>query len=81
MKTLTFGLMHVTIAFALVWAITGSPALGGAVALIEPLVNTVGYAVHERLWARRARRPATSDDPVAHELVDRGHLESGLVRT
>lgn len=52
-KTLTFGLMHVTIAFLVVWALTGSPAISGAVALIEPLVNTLGYAVHERLWARR----------------------------
>jgi uncharacterized membrane protein len=55
-KTLTFGIMHMTIAFGVVWLLTGSWIVGGAVALIEPAVNTIGYAVHEHLWARRGTR-------------------------
>jgi uncharacterized membrane protein len=56
-KTVSFGIMHMTVAFAVVWLMTGSIVIGGAVALVEPLVNTVAYHFHEKLWARR-RRPA-----------------------
>jgi uncharacterized membrane protein len=52
-KTITFTLMHISIAFAVVYAMTGDIMVGGAVALVEPLCNSVGYFVHERLWERR----------------------------
>ena len=51
-KTMTFAIMHFTIAFCVVYAITGNWLLGGAVALVEPAVNTVAYYFHERLWQR-----------------------------
>ena len=38
-KTITFAMMHFTIAFGVVYAMTGSWLLGGAVALVEPAVN------------------------------------------
>jgi uncharacterized membrane protein len=52
-KTITFTLMHISIAFGVVYAMTGDIMVGGAVALVEPLCNSVGYFFHERLWARR----------------------------
>jgi uncharacterized membrane protein len=52
-KTFTFAITHMTVAFAVGWALTGSAALGGALALVEPLVNTVAYFFHEKLWERR----------------------------
>jgi uncharacterized membrane protein len=51
-KTLTFALTHMSVAFAVGWAITGNAALGGALALVEPLVNTVAYFLHEKIWER-----------------------------
>ncbi|MGM0525795.1 MAG: DUF2061 domain-containing protein [Pseudomonadota bacterium] len=51
-KTASFALMHFTIAFGIVWIMTGDVLLGGAIALIEPLANTVGYYFHEKLWQR-----------------------------
>ena len=51
-KTLTFGITHVSVAFAVGWAMTGSMVVGGALALVEPLVNTVAYFLHEKLWQR-----------------------------
>jgi uncharacterized membrane protein len=48
--------MHFTIAFGVVWIMTGDVVLGGAVALIEPLVNTVGYYFHEKIWQRDSVR-------------------------
>ena len=56
-KTITFAAMHFSVAFAMTYLITGSLALGGTVAVVEPLVNTLAYHVHERLWAARARTP------------------------
>lgn len=58
-KTLSFGAMHIGIAFAVTYLLTGSLAVGGAVALVEPVVNTVGYFFHEKIWQRR-RMPRTA---------------------
>lgn len=51
-KTLTFAAVHFTVAFTVAYLITGSVALGGAVALVEPLCNTVAYFFHEKAWER-----------------------------
>jgi len=51
-KTITFAVMHFSIAFGVVYAMTGSLLLGGAVALIEPAVNTVAFYFHEKAWKR-----------------------------
>lgn len=58
LKTLTFTTMHITIAFTVVYLMTGNVMVGGAVALIEPLCNSVGYFFHERIWERVRRRMA-----------------------
>ncbi len=65
-KTLTFALLHMTIAFSVVWALTGSIALGGAVALIEPTLNTIAYFFHEKVWERWTRRAKLSPTGNAH---------------
>ena len=51
-KTLTFAAMHISIAFVIVYLMTGDVMVGGAVALVEPICNSVGYFFHERLWDR-----------------------------
>lgn len=65
LKTVTFAVMHMSVAFAIVYLLTGSLALGGAVALIEPAVNTVAYFFHEKVWERfgirRAAKPADTE--------------------
>ena len=52
-KTITFALLHMTVAFTVVYLMTGSLVLGGAVALVEPACNTVAYFFHELFWERR----------------------------
>jgi uncharacterized membrane protein len=54
-KTLTFAAVHMTVAFAVGFALTGSLAVGGALALVEPLVNTVAYYLHEKAWSAFGR--------------------------
>jgi uncharacterized membrane protein len=62
-KTISFGLMHLTVAFGVAYALTGSLVVGGAIALVEPAINTVAYFFHERLWERlRARRGEPTRD-------------------
>ena len=63
-KTLTFALVHVIVAFSVVWALTGSMALGGLVALIEPACQTVAYFCHEKVWERFTRTSARSTSMV-----------------
>ncbi len=52
-KTLSFGFMHVSVAFVVVYLMTGDWLTGGLVALVEPCVNTVAYHFHEGYWKRR----------------------------
>ena len=51
LKTVTFALVHVTVAFSVVYAMTGSAVAGGGVALVGPTFNTVAYHFHEKVWA------------------------------
>ncbi|AQZ96024.1 DUF2061 domain-containing protein [Halopseudomonas phragmitis] len=55
-KTISFTLMHFTIAFAVVYAMTGSLVLGGAVAVVEPALNSVAFHFHEKVWKRIEQR-------------------------
>lgn len=50
LKTITFAIMHFSVAFTVTYIITGSFMLGSLVATIEPAVNTVAYFFHEKLW-------------------------------
>lgn len=51
MKTLTFAITHFTVAFSVAWLLTGSPLIGGLIAMVEPAINTVAYVIHEKIWA------------------------------
>jgi len=54
-KSLTFGVLHLGIAFTVSYALTGSVAIAGAITLVEPVVNTVAHYFFDRWWERRAR--------------------------
>ena len=60
-KTLSFAAIHMTVAFSVGYVMTGDIWVGGALALVEPLCNTVAYYFHEKLWARK-----TQPIPAAH---------------
>jgi uncharacterized membrane protein len=51
-KTFTFAAVHMTVAFSVAYLMTGSVAVGSAVALVEPAINTVAYFFHEKAWER-----------------------------
>lgn len=47
----TLGL-HLTVAVAVGYVLTGSLVVRGAVALIEPICNVIVQHFHEKAWAR-----------------------------
>ncbi|ROH88233.1 DUF2061 domain-containing protein [Pseudomethylobacillus aquaticus] len=51
-KTLSFAAVHFSVAFSVGYVMTGSVAVGGAIALVEPAFNTVAYFFHEKIWQR-----------------------------
>jgi uncharacterized membrane protein len=52
LKTLTYGVMHFAVAVAVAFALTGDIRIALAIGMIEPLVQTVFFTVHDRLWSR-----------------------------
>ncbi len=64
-KTITFAIMHFTVAFTVAWWLTGSAIVGGAVALVEPAINTVAFYFHEKVWQRiQSARQANTLHPL-----------------
>ena len=49
-KTITYLVIHLGIGFTVAYAFTGSVAVAGAIAVVEPLCNAVAYFFHERVW-------------------------------
>ncbi|MCC5994979.1 MAG: DUF2061 domain-containing protein [Oceanicaulis sp.] len=68
LKTLTYGLTHMVVAMAVVFALTRDWRAALAVGLIEPVVQTFAYVLHERAWARAARqRDAPASASPSHQ--------------
>jgi len=64
-KTASFAVVHFTVAFAVGYVLSGSILVGGAIALVEPAVNTVAYLIHEKVWERIRARTARGAMQVA----------------
>ncbi len=64
MKTASYGITHVAVAITVAYLITGNLALALGIGLIEPIVQTIVYAIHERVWqgaaGRRRLQPAAA---------------------
>ncbi len=52
-KSAAFGVMHLGIAFAVSYALTGSVSIAGAITIVEPVVNTVAHYFFDRWWEAR----------------------------
>jgi uncharacterized membrane protein len=44
--------LHMGVAFGVMYAVTGSLAFGGLAAVLEPLVNVLLLPLHDRIWRR-----------------------------
>lgn len=52
-KTVTYAVMHLSVAIAVAYAVSGDWAIALSIGVLEPLVQTGFFAMHERLWERR----------------------------
>lgn len=53
-KTISYSLMHLTVAISIAFALTHNWKAALSIGLIEPIFQTMAFAVHERVWARIA---------------------------
>ena len=51
-KTFTFAVLHFSVAFSVAYVLTGSLGISSAVALVEPMVNTVVFYFHKKAWQK-----------------------------
>jgi len=65
-KTLSFLVLHLMVGFTVAYLFTGSIALAGGIALVEPLANAVVFFFHERAWNDRSGRPRRLIDALLH---------------
>jgi len=71
-KAVTWQALGLVTMTAITFALTGSLATGGAVALVSTVTGAVFYILHERLWARvrwglaEAQRLARSEESGPH---------------
>ena len=56
-KTASWSLVHMTVAIAVAYALTQNWRAALAVGLIEPIFQTIAFALHERAWADREPIP------------------------
>ncbi|MEZ5691750.1 MAG: DUF2061 domain-containing protein [Rickettsiales bacterium] len=54
MKTLTYCLMHFVVAITVAYLLSGNWAIALSIGIIEPLVQTFCYNLHERGWKKAA---------------------------
>ncbi|MFJ7567732.1 DUF2061 domain-containing protein [Herminiimonas sp. NPDC097707] len=65
-KTTSQICLHMGVAFGLMYLMTGSLAIGGVAAVVEPICNVALLPLHDRMWARiRAKVEAKQADSSA----------------
>lgn len=74
LKSVTYCLMHLTVAIGVAYALTGSWKVALAVGIIEPIVQTAFFTIHDRAWARADRRHAERRAGPPGESDDAGQL-------
>lgn len=75
LKTITFAICHFTVAFSVAYLLTGNIGVSSLLALVEPLVNTVAYYFHEKVWDRiRGRKTQAAETGSAgHNVLFHQH--------
>lgn len=61
MKTSTYAVMHMGVAICVAYVLSGSWKIALAIGLVEPMVQTVFYFFHERVWHRVEKRRKVKD--------------------
>jgi uncharacterized membrane protein len=57
-KTASYAVMHLIVAVTVAYALTHDWKAALAIGMVEPIIQTAAFALHERFWARAAASPA-----------------------
>ena len=68
-KTVSFAVVHFSVAFSVGYLLSGSFIVGSAIALVEPAVNTVAYHFHEKAWDRFRKAGRVSPGNLVQQAV------------
>ncbi|HEX2828149.1 MAG TPA: DUF2061 domain-containing protein [Burkholderiales bacterium] len=60
--------LHMTVAFGVMYAMTGSATVGGVAAVVEPICNVLLLPLHDKLW-RRVRAAAGTRSNLRRPLL------------
>ena len=62
MKTGSYGIIHIAVATGVAYALSGDLAVALGIGLLEPVVQTVVFAIHEKLWEGKPRHSRDRED-------------------
>lgn len=55
-KTASYYVMHIVVAAAVAYTVTGNLLMALTLSLLEPTVQAIAFFFHEKAWERRLRR-------------------------
>ena len=51
-KTLSYYIMHITVAMVVAYLVTGNLIMAATLSLLEPTVQAFAFFFHEKVWSR-----------------------------
>ncbi|MFW1746892.1 DUF2061 domain-containing protein [Acinetobacter guillouiae] len=61
-KTLSYYIMHITVAMLVAYAVTGNFWMAVTLSLLEPTVQAFAFFFHEKAWNKRDQKAAESTE-------------------
>lgn len=61
-KTFSYSMMHLVVAITVAYALTRDWRAALAIGMIEPIFQTMAFAIHERVWTRIAAKETSPKD-------------------
>jgi uncharacterized membrane protein len=80
LKTGTYAAMHLLVAMAVAFAISGSWRVAFGIGIVEPAVQTLFYTLHERIGGHLNRRRAPARSAAPAKSAPRGSRPAILRR-
>jgi uncharacterized membrane protein len=71
-QTISQVALHMSVAFGVMYALTGSVTFGGVAALVEPICNVALLPLHDRVWRKIRERVRASRGVSRREALAAG---------